>query len=213
MFLDTMQGMGAKRTVEYPPWVEEWRAPGRYVRKTPTGYALYTCETIRTSGEKAKTRYIYLGRITEEAGFIPKEGLSPEAEYQEYGLSHFIWTNLRMDIRKHLPSGKYSSAIKLGIIQYVFGSVDEVFLRNSYLTCNELDSLVPLARKISQNQIQKVVTALEQELEKKIPMEEDREHLTQLLRLCVSHKGHPCKGAPGILEEARELLEKYGLKM
>ena len=134
--------MGAKRTVEYPPWVEEWRTPGRYIRKTRTGYALYTTETIRNTGEKAKTRDVYLGRITEADGFIPKEESFPLAEYQEYGLSHFIWTNLRKDIRNHLPSGKYISAIKLGIIQYVFGSVDEVFLRNSYLTYNELDALV-----------------------------------------------------------------------
>ena len=205
--------MGAKRTVEYPPWVEEWRAPGRYIRKTKTGYALYTCESIKVIGEKAKTRHVYLGRITEEDGFIPKEGLPPLVCYQEYGLSHFIWTNLRIDINKHLPSGKNIPMIKLGIIQYVFGSVDEVFLRNSYLTCNELDNLVPLARKISQKQIQKVVAAIELELGKKIPMEEDRRHLTQLLRLCVSQKGHPCKGAPGIVDEAMELLEKYGMRM
>lgn len=205
--------MGAKRTVEYPPWAEEWRAPGRYIRKTKTGYALYTTETVRSAGEKAKTRVVYLGRITEADGFIPKEGSSPLAEYQEYGLSHFIWTNLRKEIRRHLPSGKYISAIKLGIIWYVFGSVDEVFLRNSYLTCNELDTLVPLAGKISQNLIQMVVTAIEQELEKRIPVEEDRRHLTQLLRLCVAYKGHSCKNAPGIGKEARELLEKYKLRM
>lgn len=199
--------------MDYPPWVEEWRAPGRYIRKTQTGYALYTCEKVRVADEKAKTKHIYLGRITEEAGFIPKEGLSPLVEYQEYGLSHFIWTNLRKDIRKHLPSGKYSPVIKLGIIQYVFGSTDEIFLRNSYLTCNELDTLVPLAQKLSKNQISKVVSAIEQEMEKKIPVEEDRYYLTQLLRLCVSQKGHPCKDAPGIVDEARNLLKKYDLRM
>ena len=187
--------------------------PGRYIRKTRTGYALYTCETIRTVGEKAKMRHVYLGRITEEDGFIPKEGSSPLVEYQEYGLSHFIWMNLHKDIRKHLPSGMDSTVIKLGIIQYVFGSIDEVFLENSHLTCNDLDILVPLAQKISKNTIQKVVTALEQEMEKKIPMEEDRRHLIQLLRLCVSQKGHSCKNAPGIAYKAKELLEKYELRM
>ena len=206
--------MGAKRTVEYPSWVEEWRAPGRYIRKTKAGYALYTSETIKTSDGTRRIRAVYLGRITEEAGFIPKEGSCPLVQYQEYGLSHFIWTNLLTDIRKHLPSGKNTPVvIKLGIIQYVFGSVDEVFLRNSYLTYNELDTLVPLAQKVSQNLIQRAASATEQELEKRIPVEEDRRQLIQLLRLCISHKGHPCKGAPGILDEAKELLEKYSLRM
>ena len=79
--------MGAKRTVEYPPWVEEWRTPGRTIRKIGSGYALYHCATIKLPDGHSKIEQTYLGRITKEEGFIPKSGTFDSEPYLEYGLS------------------------------------------------------------------------------------------------------------------------------
>ncbi len=205
--------MGAKRTVEYPPWVEKWRGPGRTIRKKGDGYALYHCTTIRRPGQTPTSKQTYLGRITEKEGFIPKAGTSDPAPYLEYGLSHLIWVNLREDILGHFPRGNNGVVLKLGIISFIFGSIEEVFLRSSYLTYGEVDKLTPLAAKISEKQIQKMVMYTEEELHKKIPSETEYNMVVKLLMLCVARPGHPMKECPAIPPCVREILENHKLKM
>ncbi len=205
--------MGAKRTVDYPPWVEKWRGPGHTIRKKGDGYGLYHCTTIRRPGEPPKYQQTYLGKITEKEGFIPKAGTSDPAPYLEYGLSHLIWENLRTEILAHLPRGRNGGLLKIGIICFIFGSVNEVFLRNSYLTYGEVEKLAPLAAKISEEQIRRIVMFTEQELHKKIPSETEYNMVIKLLMLCVARPGHEMKQCPAIPPCVREVLERQKLKM
>ena len=205
--------MGAKRTVEYPPWVEEWRAPGRTIRKIGSGYALYRCATIKLPDSHSKIGQTYLGRITKEEGFIPKSGTFDSEPYLEYGLSHLIWENLRADILHHFPSGTNSQVLRLGIIQFIFGSVDDVFLRSSYLTYGQIDKLLPLAHKLSETRLQRLAKATEQELRKRIPLEGEYNLVIKLLMLCVVRPGHVMKEKPILDGCVKEILERQGLKM
>lgn len=204
--------MGAKRTIEYPPWVEEWRKPGRTIRKIGSGYALYHCTTVKLPDGHSKTEQTYLGRITKEEGFIPKSGTFDSEPYLEYGLSHLIWENLRQDILHHLPSTD-SLVLRLGIIQYIFGSIDDVFLRSSYLTYGQIDRLSPLAHKVSDAKLQRIATVTEQELRKRIPKEEEYNLVVKLSMLCVVRSGHVVKEKPALHKCVKEILERQGLKM
>ena len=210
-----MEAMGAKRTVEYPSWVEEWRGPGRTIRKIGSGYALYHCTTVKLPDGQSKTQQTYLGKITKEEGFIPKSGTFDSEPYLEYGLSHLIWENLKTDILHHFPSGSGTSSqvLKLGIIQFIFGSVDEVFLRSSYLTYGQIDKLLPLAHKLSDTRLQRVAKATEQELRKRIPMEEEYNLVTKLLMLCVVRPGHVVKEKPVLDKCVKDILNRQGIKM
>ncbi len=205
--------MGAIKTVEYPTWVEEWREPGHTIRKKGDGYALYHCTTIRRPGEPPKYQQTYLGRITENEGFIPKAGTADPVPYLEYGLSHLIWENLREDILGHLPRSRNAGLLKIGIICFIFGSVDEVFLRSSYLTYGEIEKLAPLAAKLSSEQIRRIVMFTEQELHKRIPSEKEYNMVVKLLMLCVARPGHRMKQSPTIPPCVREVLERQKLKM
>ena len=208
-----ISAMGAKRTVEYPPWVEEWRTPGRTIRKIGSGYALYHCATIKLPDGHSKIEQTYLGRITKEEGFIPKSGTFDSEPYLEYGLSHLIWENLRADILYHFPSGTNSQVLRLGIIQFIFGSVDDVFLRSSYLTYGQIDKLLPLAHKLSETRLQRLAKATEQELRKRIPLEGEYNLVIKLLMLCVVRSGHVMKEKPVLDGCVKEILERQGLKM
>ena len=208
-----ISAMGAKRTVEYPPWVEEWRTPGRTIRKIESGYALYLCATIKLPDGHSKIEQTYLGRITKEEGFIPKSGTFDSEPYLEYGLSHLIWENLRADILHHFPSGTNSQVLRLGIIQFIFGSVDDVFLRSSYLTYGQIDKLLPLAHKLSETRLQRLAKATEQELHKRIPLEGEYNLVIKLLMLCVVRPGHVMKEKPVLDGCVKEILERQGLKM
>ena len=207
------ESMGAKRTVDYPPWVEEWRGPGRTIRKIGSGYALYHCTTVKMPDGHSKIKQTYLGRITKEEGFIPKSGTFDSEPYLEYGLSHLIWENLRTDILHHFPSGTNSQVLKLGIIQFIFGSVDDVFLRSSYLTYGQIDKLLPLAHKLSDTRLQRVAKATEQELRKRIPLEGEYNLVVKLLMLSVVRPGHEVREKPVLAENVKEILDRQGLRM
>ncbi len=208
--------MGAIKTVEYPTWVEEWRGPGHTIRKKGDGYALYHCSFHRylcTFLHEAKYQQTYLGRITENEGFIPKAKGADPAPYLEYGLSHLIWKNLREEILGHLPRSRNAGLLKIGIICFIFGSVDEEFLRSSYLTYGEIEKLAPLAAKLSGEQIRRIVMFTEQELHKRIPSEKEYNMVVKLLMLCVARPGHGMKQCPAIPPCVREVLERQKLKM
>ena len=67
-----------KKTVTYPDWVEKYRGEGRTIRKTKNGYALYECTSVYVKGlNYPKSVQKYLGRITENDGFIPNKFLIP----------------------------------------------------------------------------------------------------------------------------------------
>lgn len=130
----------AKITNTYPDWVNAYRKKGQTIRKTTNGYGLYRCTSIYVPGGKPKSVQEYLGMIYEDKGFVPKANdnkKNVDPKYLEYGLSTFIINNFKRDIRRASYNGS-DMIVKLAVIKYIFGSIDERILRSSYLTyCDE----------------------------------------------------------------------------
>ena len=93
---------------EYPEWVEKYRAKGRTIRKTKDGYALYHVTSEYRRGQAPRQIQEYLGKITEEDGFVPKR-TDKERRFIEYGLSHMIWCSMRGEIVRHFVSPDYDT--------------------------------------------------------------------------------------------------------
>ena len=133
----------AKITNTYPDWVNIYRKKGQTIRKTTNGYGLYRCTSIYVPGGKPKSVQEYLGMIYEDKGFVPKGNgnkrkIAPK--YLEYGLSTFIMNNFKREIRRAAYNGQ-DKIVKLAIIKYIYGSIDERILRSSYLTYSDEETI------------------------------------------------------------------------
>ena len=131
--------------------------------------------------------------------------------YVEYGLSHLIWTNLRSKIAEALWKST-GDLIKLGILGFIFGSFEEIYIRSCFLTCHDAERLARLLESTNPKRLQTVKGAVERELRRAIPEASDYDHATRLLMLCVVDvsAGHETK--PELSRFLREILEKNGLR-
>lgn len=201
-----------KNTVKYPDWVEKYRGRGRTIRKVRNGYGLYKCTSKNVPGlPYPKSVQTYLGMITEKDGFIPKRS-DAGRRYLEYGLSHMIWQNFRRDIMRSMY-GAHENETMLAVIAFVFGSIDEVFIRSSYLTCSKADELAETAGRLNDTRkIFRAAEKLEGILRKRIPDDTEYNTVTRLLFLCVVKEGPESKIRPDIPEEVKDILDRHELR-
>lgn len=202
-----------KKSIVYPDWVEKYRTKGRTIRKVRDGYGLYECTSVYVKGQKyPKSVQKYLGMITEKDGFIPKNPVNSTDPFIEYGLSHFILANFKRDLERSVYNAS-SEIIRLGIIFFMFGSIDPSLIASTYLSCNCLERLSERAAGgVSVTRLKSVSNKIGSLLEEHIPDERDRLVLVRLLSLAVVRKdGNPGKVIyPG---EAQKIAERYGLKL
>ena len=207
--------MNSKSRIVYPEWVEKYRAPGKTIKKTKSGgYALYRCTSTYVPGKHPKSVQTYLGVITEDKGFIPKRGTEVKPIAIEYGLSHLIWRNFRSRIAGSLWSSG-NELIKLGIIGFIFGSVDETYIRNSSLTFADADRIVQFLEKTNPNRIETAKKIVEREMHRAIPNEVDYDHAIRLLMICTTKAGSgggENEERVELPDELRAILEKYKLR-
>jgi len=79
--------------MSYPDWVLQHKKKGTYVNCVKGRYYLYAAHSERIPGTQKVKRICdgYLGRITEEEGFIPvKDKVSTDILVYEYGFSCFL---------------------------------------------------------------------------------------------------------------------------
>ena len=149
--------------------------------------------------------------VTEKEGFIPKR-TAPNPERLEYGLSHVIWKNYAADLKRRCFEGDRDIP-KLAVIQFISGKVDEQSIRSSYLTYKDALHLAEVAGKVRKERIERLATAIEESLQKKIPDKwEYRSFIYRLL--CCS-----ATIMPGVIQkddipaDLQAGLKKYGLKI
>ncbi len=202
-----------RRTIVYPDWAEKYRAKGRTLRKVRDGYGLYECTSVYVKGEKyPKSKQTYLGMITETDGFIPKKSSSLSGQYLEYGLSHFLIANFKRELERSTYTGS-EDIVLLGIVFYIFGSVDEVFIRSTWLTKGKADALIDRVNKgINENRLKTVSNKIGSLLAQRIPDDHDRLILIKLLFLSVIDKSSVPESVvyPDTL---KTIIERYGLKL
>lgn len=83
-------------------------------------------------GGKPKSIQTYLGKITPD-GFIPKSVVSKHPVYVEFGLSHFIISSFKRDLIRSSFRAT-DDTVYLGVVQYIFGSCQDIFLSSCFLT-------------------------------------------------------------------------------
>lgn len=197
----------------YPAWAEKYRAKGKTIRKVRNGYGLYECTSTYVPGQKyPKSIQKYLGMITEKDGFIPKQSISDFQDYSiEYGLSHFIITNFKRELQRSTYDSNMA-VVTLGIVFYIFGSIDPIFLNSSYISIHYKDDLTLIVDSVSSRRIKAISNKINSLLKDKIPDEKDRLILIKLLSLCTIHH----KSSPNVLvypDTVKILVERYGLKL
>lgn len=201
----------AKRKNAYPDWAEKFRATGKTIRKVKDGYALYECTSVYVKDGYPKLKQKYLGMITEKDGFVPKRIGSPAPLYLEYGLSRVIWLNFRREVSRHVFQCG-DELMKLGVVAYVFGGLDDAYIRNSYLTYSDSERLSAVAAKIPAGRVERVCEAISAAFERKVADEHDRDIIRKLMMLCVVEAGPRSVRKPEIPGDAGAALEKYGMK-
>jgi hypothetical protein len=202
-----------KRSIIYPDWAEKYRGKGRTLRKVRDGYGLYECTSVYVKGEKyPKSKQTYLGMITEKDGFIPKRSGSLSGQYLEFGLSHFIMANFKRDLERCTFGGS-EDIVLLGIVFFIFGSIDDVFLQATYLTKGKISALKErIGKGISEQRLRTVSNKIKSLLEQKIPDDHDRSVLIKLLFLTVIDKSSVPESVV-YPDAVKNVAERYGLDL
>lgn len=202
----------SKRTNAYPDWAEKFRAKGRTIRKVKDGYALYECTSVYVKGSYPKSKQKYLGMITERDGFIPKKTDENGAVYLEYGLSHMLYSNFKREIMRHVFQCT-DELVRLGIIAYIFGTLDESYILSSYLTYANAERYTEIGRKLTERRIEKLRKLTEDALKDRIPDDSDRDKVKKLLMLCVVEPGPRSIRRPEIPAAVIDILNNAKLKI
>jgi hypothetical protein len=95
---------------DYPDWVLKHKKKGTYINCVKGKYYLYAAHSERVPGTRIVKRVSdgYLGRITEQDGFIPsKDKISSDILVYEYGLSVAV-----MQLCRNIHSGFKSTSPK-----------------------------------------------------------------------------------------------------
>ena len=202
-----------KRSVVYPDWAEKYRGKGRTLRKVRDGYGLYQCTSEYVKGQKyPRSVQTYLGMITEKDGFIPKRSVTTPDAFLEYGLSHFIMANFKRDLERS-SYGSSPEVLHLGIIYYLFGDVNDTFIRSTYLSHGMEEELIQRFEKgISSRRLKTISNKIESSLKTAIPDESHRLILTKLLFLSVIGSDSQPESVL-YPKEVKEIAERYGLRL
>lgn len=201
-----------KKTVTYPDWVEKYRGKGRTIRKTKNGYALYECTSVYVKGlNYPKSVQKYLGRITENDGFIPKQ-IPHSNNFIEFGLSHFIISNFKRELLRCTYDNSLDYVV-LGIIHFIFDDVNEEFIRSSYITYKDLNHYLSFSNSnISIRRIKTISSRIKKILKDVIPDDNGRNTLVKLLFLSViDQNDQPESFSPSPV--VSNIIERYGLKL
>lgn len=125
-------------SADYPDWVLAHKKKGTYINKVGDKYYLYAAHSERTKGSGKVKRVCdgYLGRITEEDGFIPaKSKLKSVPEVFEIGLSYTVVSasgQIHLGLRRSFP--KYGDVVySCSVLSYIYGEYSKELFGHSYL--------------------------------------------------------------------------------
>lgn len=202
-----------KKKIMYPKWVEQYRKPGVTIRKVRNGYGLYSCTSVYVKGMPyPKSIQTYLGMIFEDKGFVPKNTEVKYGPYLEYGLSHFLYHNFSRTLVRSSYQGS-DILVRLGILYYVFNSLDSCFIRSSALSIGMEEEMIDYTSKISTKRIVSLKNKIEKLIKEKIPDDNDRNKAVKLLSLVVIPTSYTSKENIVYSQEVIELMERYGLSL
>lgn len=135
-------------SADYPKWVLAHKKKGTYINKVGDKYYLYAAhsERIKGSGKIKRVCDGYLGRITEDDGFIPaKSKLKNIPEVFEVGLSYTVVSasaQIHLGLRRSFP--KYGDVVySCSVLSYIYGEYSTELFGHSYLCILFSDTSFP----------------------------------------------------------------------
>ena len=121
---------------DYPDWVLAHKKKGTYINRVGDKYYLYAAHSERVPGTDKVRRVSdgYLGRITEEEGFIPaKRKLSGDVLVYEYGLSETVFRlckQIHTDLKRKFKM-RADLVMAIGMLMFMYGSTAPEFYETS----------------------------------------------------------------------------------
>ena len=159
--------------------------------------------------ENLKVYRLILGKITPD-GFIPKSVVSKHPVYVEFGLSHFIISSFKRDLIRSSFRAT-DDTVYLGVVQYIFGSCQDIFLSSCFLTYKKQGNLLCKYRdSISATRIKTISNKIARLMESYFDAQEIAV-LSQILKLAVVDVTSDHIYYPTIPEEVVDIIERNGL--
>ena len=201
---------------EMPNWVLKYKGKNKSIKYLGNDrYGLYevTSKYDKDLGY-SKSKQTFLGVISKESGLVlKKRKINDEADYLEYGLSHFVYTNFKRNIQRSLhttSSIQTDLLIKLVIVNYVFNDTSDASISMCYLCINDIDELIEYRDSITNARIIRASNKINTILKEKVSDVADYNALINYLRLIVVRKGEDIH--IHINDNLKGLLDKYGYK-
>ena len=202
-----------------PEWAQMYKKKGYDIRLRNGQYILLKITSKRVNGKKyPQPVQEYLGIITKNNGLIErKRKISDyQGEALEYGLSNYINTRFKRSIQRSLynvSGDKATSLITLGIIQFIYGSINIDYLSMSYISYAKKDELLNDYNRTNKQKITVVSNKIQALLEKIFTNKSDYDLLIASLKqntIIVAQDIKPIP--PSIPNIAKKVFAKYGVK-
>lgn len=201
-----------------PEWARKYKRKGFDVRLKGNSYALYKVTSARVEGKKnPQPVQEYIGVITERDGLIERKRKASElsrGEPVEYGLSHFVYANLRQRLQRSLFNVKGDMAtpiIKLGIAEYIYGSIDGRTLSMSWIGRGSEAELLAFYARSSKGRVSAVARRIGPMMESIFG--DDAGFAVAALRQSVAiYDGAEMIAPPSYPKEAIAILGRRGLE-
>jgi hypothetical protein len=167
-----------------PDFAKPFKTKGFDVRFVRGSYQLFKVSSHRVEGKSYPVlKQEYVGTIDPEKGLIPKKiAPSPETRLVEYGLSHFILQHFRRRIvRSAFNNSCPESLIVMAVIHFIYGHIEERFIRLSYLA-NKYDPSFIASSPASINRAIRISKNISDYMTELIPDESERDYVIACLR-------------------------------
>lgn len=141
----------------YPDWVMKYKSKGVYVNKVGDKYYLYRAHCVydKKTGKNVRVSDGYIGRVTEDDGFIPvKDKVTGDIFVYEFGLYYFISLLLKDVYASFVKNKKKDSIMSLGIMKYLgcsnyFNTALFRIYKKTDIGCFDDDEVVSEASRVS----------------------------------------------------------------
>ena len=129
--------------------------------------------------------------------------------YVDFGLSHFIISSVKRDLIRSSFRAT-DDTVYLGVVQYIFGSCQDIFLSSCFLTYKNKESLCKYRDSISATRIKTISNKIARLMESYFDAQEIAV-LSQILKLAVVDVTSDHIYYPTIPEEVVDIIERNGL--
>ncbi len=188
-----------------PAFAQPFKTKGYDVRLVGSSYQLFRVTSKRVPDKKYPVlEQTYIGTIDPEKGLIPKK--VAVHNQVEFGLSDFIIRHFQKRLMDSVDNCT-KEQIYLGIVYYLYGSVEERFVELTYVHCY-LKQVPQISDPDSLKRIQEICGQIDKHFSELIPQQSDRLYLIARLRDIKVTAGED-KPAPRYPDDVRKLIDKY----